>query len=176
MTIIPWPTGAKPRRTRAARKLIVDPLPQSVLNSLVSDLPGPQGETAPERAARFEAQLAEVLAFNPRDTADAMLATQCVLMRLLARDTHRDATRPGLTPMMLRKFMRNAREFDKLALDTQRTLADRQTRPLDKMDPEMFRSLGMENFLIPDPDDPEVAEEAFSAIIVPLHPAPKMLQ
>jgi hypothetical protein len=33
----------------------------------------------------------------------------------------------------------------------------------------------LEQFLIPDPDD-AIEEEAFSAIIVPLHPAPKLLQ
>jgi hypothetical protein len=44
------------------------------------------------------------------------------------------------------------------------------------MDPAMFVSLGLERFLVPDPDDPDNVEEAFSAIIVPLHPAPKTLQ
>jgi hypothetical protein len=44
------------------------------------------------------------------------------------------------------------------------------------MDPATFVSLGLEQFLIPDPEDPNEVEEAFSAIIVPLHPAPKLLQ
>ena len=66
--------------------------------------------------------------------------------------------------------------MDKLLTDMKRTLARRQTQTLGKIDPAMAISLGLEQFLIPDPDDPDQVEEAVSAIIVPLHPAPKMLQ
>lgn len=176
MTILPWPAAHTPRRPRATRKLIVDPLPRSVLHSLVADLPGPKDETDADRAARFEAQLAEVLSYNPRDSADAMIATHCVMLRLLAEDGHRDAVRPNRDPAMAKQLLRGAKQMDKLLANMKQTLARRQAQTLGKMDPAMFVSLGLEQFLIPDPDDPDQPEEAFSAIIVPLHPAPKMLQ
>ena len=75
------------------RNLIVDPLPKSVLHQLVANLPGPKHETDAARAARFEAQLAEVLSFNPRNSAEAMLATHCIMLRLVGEDAHRDAGR-----------------------------------------------------------------------------------
>lgn len=176
MTILTWPSEPARRRAKSPRKMIVDPLPQSVLQALVANLPGPKDETEAARAARFESQLAEVLNFNPRDSVEAMLATHCVMLRLLADDTHRDAARPGLTPAMAKKFLRSAKQFDKLIAGHKQTLADRQARPLGKMDPALSVSLGLGEFLIPDPDDPDNGEEAFSAVIVPLHSAPKMLQ
>jgi hypothetical protein len=189
MTILPWPSDpTRDRQPKSPRKMIVDPLPRSVLHAFVADIPGPKGETEAARAARFEAQLAEVLSFNPRDSAEAMLATQCVLLRLVAKDTHRDAARPGLTPAIVKKIQRNAKEFEKLILGMKQTLADRQAQPLGRMDPALCVSLGLGAFLIPDPDQsgPDASdspdapdndeEEAFSAIIVPLHAAPKMLQ
>jgi hypothetical protein len=176
MTILPWPIDHTTRRPRSTRKLIVDPLPQSVLHSLVADLPGPKDETEAERSARFQAQLAEVLGYAPRDSADAMLATQCVLLRLLAEDAHRDASRPILEPAVAKKRLRGAKQMDRLFAEMKQTLAHRQAQTRGKMDPAMFVAFGLEQFLVPDPDDPEQAEEAFSAIIVPLHPAPKMLQ
>lgn len=181
MTILPWRFGGRLRRPEQPRKMIVDPLPRSVLHSFVADIPGPKDETEAARAARFDEQLAEVLSFNPRDSAEAMLATQCVLLRLLAKDTHRDATRPGLTPGVVRKILRDAKEFEKLIVDMRKTLVQRQAQPLGRMDPALCVSLGLGEFLIPDPndpgsDDPGGEEEAFSAVIVPLHAAPKMLQ
>ena len=174
MTIIPWPPAGKP--PRPARKMIVDPLPQSILHSFVNDIPGPKNETPAERAVRYEAQMAEVLSYNPRNSADAMLATHCVLLRLVAQDSHRDAARPGIAPALMKKFLRSARQFEKLAVDMAKTLARRQAQPLGRMDPAIFQSLGMTEFLIPDPDDPAQPDQAVSAVIVPLHPAPKMLQ
>jgi hypothetical protein len=174
MSVLNWPKSF-PRKS--SRKLIVDPLPQSVLHQLVSDLPGPKDETPAEQASRFEAQLAEVLGYNPRNAADAMLATHCVLLRLLAEDAHRDASRRDLSPAMAKQFLRGARQADKLLADMRKALARRQAEPQGKLDPALFASLGLDQFLIPDPDDnPDDAEDAFSAIIVPLHPAPKMLQ
>jgi hypothetical protein len=176
MIILPWPAGPTPRRAKSTRGLIVDPLPQSVLHQLVSDLPGPKHETEAARAARFDAQMAELLSYNPRNSAEAMLATHCILLRLLAEDAHRDASRPNPDPATAKKLQRSARQMDKLLADMQQTLARRQAQALGKLEPATFIALGLEQLLIPDPDDPNVAEEAFSAIIVPLHPAPKMLQ
>jgi hypothetical protein len=159
-----------------ARKLIVDPLPRSVIHSLVSDLPGPKYETELQRAVRFEAQLAELLSYNPRDAAEAMIAAQCILLRLLAEDSHRDANRPNLDPRSEKKLRRGAKQVDKLLAEMKATLARRQTQPLREMAPAMFLSLGLTEVLIPDPNDPDQVERAFSAIIVPLHPAPKTLR
>lgn len=127
-------------------------------------------------ATRFDAQLAEVLSYHPRDSADAMLATQCVLLRLLAEDCHRDANRPDPDPAKVKKLLRTAKQFDQLLAGMMQTLTRRQEQPIARMDPATFVSLGLEQFLIPDPEDPNEVEEAFSAIIVPLHPAPKLLQ
>ncbi len=174
MTTSRRPAGDASCRPRRHPKLVVDPAPGSVLHSIVSNLPGPKNETEAQRAARFKLQLAQVLSFDPRDSADAMLAAHCVLLRLVAEDTHRDAARPGLAPATAKKFLRNARAFDRLTEEAKQMLAKRQSRPPGKMDVGMVRAPGFEEVLVPDPDD--AAEEAFSAIIVPLHPAPKMLQ
>jgi hypothetical protein len=173
VTILPWPTAGKPRR---ARKLIVDPLPRPVLHSFVSGLPGPKDESEAERAVRFEAQLAEVLSYKPRNSAEAMMATHCIMLRLLAEDTHRDAARPSLSPAAEKKNLRIAKQFDKLVGDWQKVLQRRQAEPPGEMDAALCQSLGLGEFLIPDPADTFQDERAVSAIIVPLHPAPKMLQ
>jgi hypothetical protein len=175
MTIIPWPPTGKRRRPKSTRKLIVDPLPPAVLGSLVADLPGPRDETDAERANRYDAQLAEVVGYQPRDTAEAMLATHCVMLRLLAEDAHRDAARLDLTPEVAKKLSRSADEFDELLVEMKKILGGKQNRPLRRADSDLFRSLGLSEFLVPDPDDAVEAEQALGAIIIPLHPAPKML-
>src|ERR1700676_1946330 len=95
MTRIPSPAGGTSRPTR---ELTVDKLPRSVLHSLVSDIPGPENETDADRLARCNAQLAQVLGYKPRSTAEAMLAVRCVMFRALAKETIRDAARPGRPP------------------------------------------------------------------------------
>lgn len=176
MTILPFPAGRTPRRALKPRRQIVDPLPQAILRSLVSDIPGPPGETDAERAARFEAQLAEVLALNPRDMVEAMLATQSVLMRLVRDATRRDAAQPDQPPGMARVHEDQAKEFDDLIAETMRTIATRQADPLGRMDVALCRAMGLGEFLIPDPDVMDETADAVSAVIVPLHPAPRMLQ
>ncbi|MGA3005171.1 MAG: hypothetical protein ABSE20_25975 [Acetobacteraceae bacterium] len=171
MTHPSWPTRP------LTRKRVGNPLPQSLLHQMVADLPGPRDETDTARAARFEAQLAEVLSYNPRNVAEVMLATHCILLRLVADDARRDANRAGADPAMARQHQRSAKQFDKLVANNRRMLADFQSRPLRTSDPAIFAALGLNEFLVPHParsrDD---AEEAFSAVIVPLHPAPKTLQ
>src|SRR5471030_413446 len=85
MSIVPWPPR-KPRRTKKVPEPVVDPLPEAILRSFVADIPGPKNETEAARAARYATQLAEVLSYKPRDSADAMMATHCVLLRLVAED------------------------------------------------------------------------------------------
>ena len=149
MTVLPWPADLFSRRPAPTRRLIVDPLPESVLHQMVADLPGPKGETAAERAARFQTQLAEVRRYNPRDSVDAMLATQCLLLRLLSEDCHRDAVSAHGVPAKMKKLRRSAKQFDKLLGEMEQTcLAQRQERPAPKLDPAMFIALGLEQFLV----------------------------
>jgi hypothetical protein len=164
------------RRHQPTRKLIVDPLPQSVLHQMVADLPGPEDETDAARTARFAAQLAEVLSFDPRNSAEAMLATQCVMLRLLAEHDHRDAR--DSNPTQAKKLRRSAKNFEKLVADMMQALARFQVLPPGTPDPAIFVAAGLAEFIIPEPaQDPEDDdEEAFSAVIVPLHPAPETLQ
>jgi hypothetical protein len=175
MSIVPWPPR-KPRRPKKTPELIVDPLPDAIVRAFVADIPGPKNETEAERAARFATQLTEVLSYKPRDSADAMMATHCVLLRLVAEDARRDANRAGVAPQTARKCLRDAKELERLGAEMKHMLARRQSRPLGKMDPALFRSLGLGQFLVPDPGDPIQRDQATSAVIVPLHPAPKLLQ
>ena len=172
MTIIPWPSG----KSRRPVKLVVDPLPQAVLHSLVRDIPGPKNETEAGRAARFEAQLVEVLNYKPRNAGEAMLAVDCVMLRRFAKGTNRDAARPGRLPTTAAKVLRNEKQFAQLLGKLEKMLTRRQTGPQPEMDPAIYKSLGLGEFLVPDPADTDHDEAAVSAIIVPLHPAPKMLQ
>jgi hypothetical protein len=175
MSIVPWPPR-KPPLPRKTSKVVVDPLPEAILRAFVADIPGPKNETEAERADRFETQLAEVLSYKPRDSADAMMATHCVLLRLVAEDARRDANRADVAAQTARKCLRDAKELERLATDMKQMLARRQSRPLAKMDPALFRSLGLGEFIVADPDDPDQLDQATSAVIVPLHPAPKLLQ
>lgn len=156
--------------------MIVDPLPRPVLHQFVSQIPGPPNETQTERSARFDHQLAEVLAYHPRDAAEAMMATHCIMLRLIAAGIHRDAKTPGLSPTAAKQHQRLAKQYDKQIAATEQALARNKQRPLGQLNPALYAALGIEPHLIPDPDDPDQIEEAASAIIVPLHPAPKMLQ
>jgi hypothetical protein len=172
MTVIPWPRG----KSRRPVKLVVDPLPQAVLHSLVRDIPGPKNETEAHRTARFEVQLIEVLDYKPRNAAEAMLAVNCIMLRPFAKGTNRDAARPGRPPMTAARVLRTDKQFTQLLGKLEKMLTRRQTGPQPEMDPAIYKSLGLSGFLVPDPADTEHDEEAVSAIIVPLHPAPKMLQ
>ena len=161
----------------SSRRSIADPLPQSVLTQLVADLPGPKGETDSARAARFEDQLREVLSYNPRNAAEAMLAAQCVLLPLLGEHARSDAGRPAGDPALAKQSLRHARQFDKSLADMKRRLQHLQTRPLGPLDPAWFAQAGLGQRRIADPGtDQTDAEETFSNVIVPLYPAPKMLQ
>jgi hypothetical protein len=177
MAIPSSPTKPAPNQSGSVRTLIVDSLPQEVLHQMVADLPGPRDETDAARAARFEAQLAEVLSYKPRNAAEAMLATHCILLRLVADDARLDALRLEAAPAEAKPHQRSARQFDKLLANMQRTLADFQARPRARQTPAVFAALGFNAFPASGParslDD---AEAAFSAVIVPLHPAPKTLQ
>ena len=180
MTILPWPPVGKPPRAGSTRGLSVNPLPRSILHSLVSNLPGQSDETPAMRALRFQSQRAEVLAFKPRDSFEAMMACHCVMLRPLAEESRRDAVRPDVTAPNKKKCLQTAKQLDKLIADMKRALALRQAKPLGNMDPLMFSALGLGRFLIREnPPAAGAAEGGFdqlreaNAIIVPLHSAPE---
>jgi hypothetical protein len=172
MSRSPWPAAF------STGKPIVGPLPLSVLHRFVVDLPGPKDETDAARAARFAAQLAELLSYHPRNALEAMLATHCILFRLVANDARRDANRCAAVPAMAKRHERDAKQFDKIIANKRRMLADFQSRPSDTpVAVAMSAALARQQFLVPVPASvPDDTEEAFSAVIVPLHPAPKTLQ
>jgi hypothetical protein len=167
----------RPSKPVPTRRLVVDPLPKTVLHKMVADLPGPRDETEAARAVRFQVQLAEVLRYNPRNPVEVMLATHCIMLRLVGDDARRDANHARARPELARQHQRSAKQCDQRVAANRRMLADFQSRPLRSLDPATFAALGLNEFLIPDPTQrTDDAEEAFSAIIVPLHPAPKTLQ
>src|ERR1051326_3168074 len=116
------------------------------------------------------------MSYKPRDALEVMMATQCIVMRLAETATLRDAGRPDVPAQVREQNRKLTLRIDKQVRDTEKMLKRWQSGPLRKMNPALFQSLGLDGFLISDPDDPEGAEEAASAVIVPLHPAPKSLQ
>jgi hypothetical protein len=165
-----WPPDSKGSRPRSTRKLIVNPLPESVLDVLAADLPGPPLETPDEKAARIAANKAEILSCHPRNAAEAMVAAHTILMKMLVQDfRNRDSSKGNNFPKQLRQFNKQA---DAMI----RKLLHQQSVPLRDRDMALFHALGVVPEMMLDPNDPAQPEEAVSAIIVPLHPAPKMLQ
>jgi hypothetical protein len=77
---------------------------------------------------------------------------------------------------MVKKILRSAKQFDKLIDDMDLIMARRRAQTPGPMDPAILRSIIREAFPIQDADDAGQTDEAFSAVIVPLHPAPKLLQ
>jgi hypothetical protein len=176
MTILPWPTKPQHQPRPTNRKMIIDPLPRPVLDMLVSAMPGRGKETKAERDARFQRQLAEVMAYQPRTALEAMLAIQCIAMRMMCEDASRDARRTDL-PERLRGQNRNLeRKTEAHIRDAEYRLAEMQKEPVHKFRRVLFDAAGVEPWMKPDPDDPENAEQADSAVIVPLHPSPETLQ
>jgi hypothetical protein len=170
MTVLTWPTG---RRRVAANKLIVDPLPQAVLRQMVSGVSGPKDETAARRTARFEAQLAAVLKCRPRNSAEAMMATHFVIMRLAAEHLDRSTTDPTARPAIGKKLARASNQLLKMISETEKSLAHQQAHPLELMDVATATALSLGEYVVPASRAPD---EGFSATINPLHPGPKTLQ
>jgi hypothetical protein len=156
--------------------MIIDPLPQPVLHMLVSDMPGPPNETKAERDARFQRQLAEVMAYEPRTAVEAMLAIQAIAMHMLHDDCSREAQRADLSVRLRDQNRGLARRAEAQSRDAAHMLAEMQKKPVHKFRRTLFDALGVEPWMKPDPDDPENAEVPDSSVIVPLHPSPKSLQ
>jgi hypothetical protein len=161
---------------REGPESMVEPPPDWMLRDLVASIPGPPNESEAGRAARFAAQMAEIRAMNPRDSVDAMLAVQCVMMRLLADDSRRDAERPRIDPIAKKKFLNAARKLDEVHAELKRALTSRQARAgwAPPVAPPLYPAGVWRAPWARDATDPP--DEAESAVIVPLHPSPKMLQ
>ena len=172
MTVIPWPRTAKPR---PVRKQKIDPLPRALLEALVADFPGPREETEGQRTARLSAHMQEMLAFKPEDAAQAMLAAQGVLMKMMASDARRDAERTAHDPALTKKVLRQAMQLDKLTAQTVRAMEQRKRQPPVVSDAALFRAFGLVPPMV-DVDDPAELDQAVSGVIVPLHRAPARLQ
>jgi hypothetical protein len=175
MTILRWPNQNGSRQGAAAREPETEALPRSVLHSLVADLPGPVGETEAERLTRFVAQLAEVLSYRPRDAADVMLASHCIMLGMLAAAAHRDATRSGVAPHTANTFLRDMKQFEKMIAESRRIIALRRAASKRTARQPVPRTADLRSKTVAR-DDAGQSDQAVSAIIVPLHPAPKLLQ
>jgi hypothetical protein len=176
MAIIDWRLPTRQRQAKPSPERISNRLPRLVLDHLVSELPGPPNETEAERAVRNDAQRAEVLGFRPRDTVEAMLATHCMMLGMVAEDASRNAARQPATSAEGKKSGRVAKQLSQQTTITHRLLAERQSRPLAPLHLKVLEVLGMNRPQPPAQDDPAEVGQAESAVIVPLHPAPKMLQ
>jgi hypothetical protein len=119
---------------------------------------------------------AEILSYHPRDTVEAMLATQCILFGMVITNAERAATNFLPTSSAGKKILRDARCLSRQIVAIRRRLAERQSRPLPEIDNAVSKALGLSQPPTPEPNDRALAEEAYSAVIVALHPAPKMLQ
>jgi hypothetical protein len=97
-------------------------------------------------------------------------------LNMLVMNANRDAAVQPPGSAARRKIIRDAMNLMKQISAIYEHLVARQSRPLGEIDRTMFEALGLGRFLIPEPNELPLDEEAFSAIIVPLHPAPKMLQ
>lgn len=145
MTVLPWPIQPARIKGGAAR----DPALDDVLRRMAEGLPNEPGLTPSQRAARVETHIAEIEAYGPRTRAEIMIATQCVLLTILAEDARRDAARTDLDRPLQQKFLKAAR-----ALDKQRIQLGALPRVHPRTNP-----------------GPAPAQTRQSAVIVPLHPA-----
>jgi hypothetical protein len=176
MTILFWPPTESRRPAQLTQKVVADRSPESILDKFAADIPGPKHETEAERADRIAMRRAQILSYHPRNAAEAMLATQCIIFGMLIAEARRNAATVPRTPSSTNKFLRDSRLLMRQSTAMQRTLVERQSRPLAEIDNAVFAALGLSQPVIPEPEDRALAEEAFSAVIVALHPAPKMLQ
>ena len=98
------------------------------------------------------------------------------MLRVLRQHTGAGASNANLTSSMMKKIMRDSKQFDKMLAAMETTAARRQAQPLPPLDPALFRAFGLDDFLMPFHDDAGQTDGAVSAVIVPLHPPPKLLQ
>jgi hypothetical protein len=178
LTTILWPPDTK---TQSAPESTINTVPDSILDYFAASLPGPKHETEAQRTARIAARRAEILSYHPRDSVEVMVATQCILLGIVTSDARRDAAGQPPGSSMAKAILRATKQFGKHIDALNRMTVERQAPPSGDMVQAVLQSLGVIDPPVPsppvlDPRDPSQVEGAISAIIVPLHPAPKMLQ
>jgi len=176
MTNLLWPPAENRPHTQSSPTRVADRPPESILDKFAADIPGPKHETDAERAARIAMRRAEILSYHPRNATEAMLATQCIILGMLVAENRRNAASSPRTSSSFNKHLRNISLLIRQSAGLRRILVQRQSRPLAEIDAAVFAALGLSQPVIPRPKDRVMGEEAFSAVIVALHPAPKMLQ
>ncbi len=165
------PPGPKSRRTRRVSDTADDDrLPEAALRDIVANIPGPKAETQAERAVRFDAELAEAIAYNPRDQVEAFVFVQNIIMRGYADAARREAAMTGTISAHTKLVL----ESEKLMQSSLKVLKKHYLP--HRSPPALIQEAELLHRLIRHDDDPALTEQAVSAIIVPLHPAPKMLQ
>jgi hypothetical protein len=176
MTVPLWspPESRRPRDLTA--KPVVDRLPEAVLDKLAEDIPGPKHETVAGRADRIAMRRTEILSYRPRDTAEAMLATQCIILGMLMAYALGDTAIFPPTSSIGKKTDRDIRFLYRNIKGLPRCMLERRTHLMAETNRVTLEACRLSQPPIPEPNDRALAEEAFSAVIVPVHPAPKMLQ
>ena len=96
------------------------------LDTLRAALPPPVPDTSKNRAAMEELAVAALVALQPSDAFEAMLATQIVLQEAHAADCLRLAAEHGADPVIARRNRAMAGTMMKLMRSGLRTLRSRQ--------------------------------------------------
>jgi len=169
-------TNASGPQTRRKRKPGRAPLAAEQVYEIVAAIPGPEGETDRQHAARFLMQLQDVLTFKPRDTIETRVAAQCVTFGLMPEGVPLGPGQTTIEAHLVKILVDNARLIEKTKRLLRSVELGRQPGPWDPIAPAISRLLAKFRPPIAEPDDPHEIAEAASAIIVPLHPAPKSLQ
>jgi hypothetical protein len=119
---------------------------------------------------------ADILSYRPRDPAEAMLATQCIISGILTAYALGDtaaflhASSTGMKNLQhIRSLYRHIRVLP-------RAMVERHSHQMAEMNKVVLEAYWQSQPPIREPNDRAPAEEAFSAVIVAVHPAPKMLQ
>lgn len=111
----------------AMRDDILPHLPPSTawhaLSTLIATLPPPVIDTPETRHQRDDDAIAAVVALQPANAADAMLAVQIVLANAEALYCLHLAIQPGLQPEFVRRYRIQAASFMRIARSSLRLLA-----------------------------------------------------
>jgi hypothetical protein len=176
MTVPLWsPPESRRPRDRIA-KPVVERLPEAVLDKLAADIPSPKHETAAERADRLAMRRTEILSYRPRNAAEAMLATQCIILGMLMAYALGDTAIFPPTSSIGKKTDRDIRSLYRNFKGLPLCMLERRIHLMAETNRVTLEACRLSQPPIPEPDDRILAEEAFSAVIVPVHPAPRMLQ
>ncbi len=111
---------------------ITDALPADLLDHLldtiVAAIPAAPNDTGQLRAARRETVRLALLALQPKDAFQAMLAAQAVAAHYAVMDNLRRAAQPDLAPAMAARLRANAASVARMMQATIRSLQKQQTQ------------------------------------------------